>query len=98
MCVVWTPDPLQALDYVLHSLPQPLPPLPLLPPLLSLSPPLPLLPPLLSLLPSFPSSPPLPLKVNHHEVGHDINVTGVWSDNITGVGVVVAVVDDGKDR
>ena len=55
---------------------------------------------LLSLLslPSFPSSPPLPLKVNYHEVGHDINVTGVWSDNITGVGVVIAVVDDGKDR
>ena len=39
----------------------------------------------------------LSLKVNHYEVGHDINVTGVWSNNITGVGVVVAVVDDGKD-
>ena len=31
-------------------------------------------------------------------MGHDINVTGVWSDNITGMGVVVAVVDTGKGR
>lgn len=55
--------------------------------------------PLSPLPPPSPSpSPPSPLKVNHHKVGHDINVTGVWSDNITGVGVVVAVVDDGKDR
>ena len=79
-------DPLQALNYVLHS--------PIMP---SLNPSLLSLLSLFS-LPSFPSSPPLPLKVNHHEVGHDINVTGVWSDNITGVGVVIAVVDDGKDR
>ena len=26
---------------------------------------------------------------------HDINVTGVWSNGITGKGVVIAVVDDG---
>ena len=26
----------------------------------------------------------------------DINVTGVWANNITGEGVTVVVVDDGK--
>lgn len=34
--------------------------------------------------------------MNRREVGHDINVQGVWSLNITGKGVVVAVVDDGQ--
>jgi len=29
-------------------------------------------------------------------VGHDINVTGVWENNVTGHGVVVSVIDDGK--
>ena len=29
-------------------------------------------------------------------VGHDINVTGVWENNITGMGVTVSVIDDGK--
>ena len=38
------------------------------------------------------------LKANRYYMGHDINVTGVWSDNITGMGVVVAVVDIGKGR
>ena len=37
------------------------------------------------------------LKANHY-YSHDINVTGVWSENITGMGVVVAVVDSGKGR
>ena len=35
------------------------------------------------------------LQINAREPGHDINVTGVWEANITGEGVVVAVVDDG---
>ena len=26
----------------------------------------------------------------------DINVTGIWEHNITGTGVIVAVIDDGK--
>ena len=26
----------------------------------------------------------------------DINVTGVWEHNITGLGITVAVLDDGK--
>ena len=30
------------------------------------------------------------------EPGHDINITRVWQSNITGMGVVVAVVDDGE--
>ena len=34
--------------------------------------------------------------MNNREAGHDIHVNGVWSLNITGKGVVVAVVDDGK--
>ena len=34
---------------------------------------------------------------NRREAGHDINVTGVWTQNITGVGTVVALVDDGID-
>ena len=29
-------------------------------------------------------------------MGHDINVTGVWENNVTGHGVVVSVIDDGK--
>jgi hypothetical protein len=32
---------------------------------------------------------------NSWDPGHDLNVTGVWSNNVTGEGVVVAVVDDG---
>lgn len=36
------------------------------------------------------------LQVNHQEKGHDINVSSVWLRNITGLGVTVAVVDDGK--
>lgn len=35
-------------------------------------------------------------KVNTKEPGHDINVTAVWKLNITGRGVVIAVVDDGQ--
>jgi kexin len=34
---------------------------------------------------------------NHRELGHDINVTGVWAQGITGKGSVVAIVDDGLD-
>ena len=34
--------------------------------------------------------------MNTREVGNDINVQRVWSLNVTGKGVVVAVVDDGK--
>lgn len=30
-------------------------------------------------------------------VGHDINVTGVWENNVTGHGVVVSVIDDGVE-
>ena len=33
---------------------------------------------------------------NTRNVGNDCNVTGVWEHNITGKGVVVAVVDDGN--
>ncbi|KAF8985629.1 hypothetical protein BGZ46_003029 [Entomortierella lignicola] len=29
--------------------------------------------------------------------GHDINVTGVWNQNITGKGAIVAIIDDGLD-
>ncbi|KAL7276153.1 pheromone processing endoprotease [Rhizina undulata] len=34
---------------------------------------------------------------NMHERGHDINVTGVWLEGITGVNSTVAIVDDGLD-
>lgn len=34
---------------------------------------------------------------NPVEVGNDLNVTGVWLENITGKGVVTAIVDDGLD-
>ncbi|XP_047128901.1 proprotein convertase subtilisin/kexin type 7 isoform X1 [Hydra vulgaris] len=30
-------------------------------------------------------------------IGHDINVTGVWENNITGKGVTVSVIDDGVE-
>ena len=33
---------------------------------------------------------------NHYEQGMDVNVTEVWNHNVTGRGVTVAVVDDGK--
>lgn len=35
--------------------------------------------------------------LNTVEQGHDINVTGVWMQNVTGAGVRVAVIDDGLD-
>ena len=35
---------------------------------------------------------------NTREKGHDINTTGIWRHNISGKGVVVAVVDDGVER
>ena len=35
--------------------------------------------------------------MNDREEGHDINVTGVWALNITGHGVTVAIIDDGKN-
>ncbi|CAO3615205.1 unnamed protein product [Cunninghamella echinulata] len=35
--------------------------------------------------------------VNQDSPGHDINATGVWSQGITGKGVVVAILDDGLD-
>ncbi|KAG0321003.1 pheromone processing endoprotease [Linnemannia gamsii] len=34
---------------------------------------------------------------NTLQPGHDINVTGVWEQNITGVGAIVAIIDDGLD-
>ena len=34
---------------------------------------------------------------NSREKGHDVNATGIWNHNITGRGVVVAVVDDGLE-
>lgn len=34
---------------------------------------------------------------NNVQVGHDLNVTGVWLEGITGQGVVTAIVDDGLD-
>lgn len=37
------------------------------------------------------------MKVNEKRKGHDLNVTGVWEQNITGQGVVVSIVDDGKN-
>ena len=36
-------------------------------------------------------------QINHREKHHDVNITDVWSHGITGRGVVVAVVDDGRD-
>ncbi|KAJ2776652.1 pheromone processing endoprotease [Coemansia javaensis] len=35
--------------------------------------------------------------VNTKELGHDINVTGVWHQGVTGAGVTVALIDDGLD-
>ncbi|KAJ5295977.1 hypothetical protein PENANT_c001G01883 [Penicillium antarcticum] len=35
--------------------------------------------------------------INTVQPGHDINVTGVWLDGITGAGIATAVVDDGLD-
>ena len=37
------------------------------------------------------------LQDNLRFIGHDINVTGVWENNITGHGIVVSVIDDGKE-
>lgn len=34
---------------------------------------------------------------NTVQVGHDLNVTGVWLEGITGAGVTTAIVDDGLD-
>ena len=39
---------------------------------------------------------PLLLQDNLRFIGHDINVTGVWENNITGRGIVVSVIDDGR--
>ncbi len=33
---------------------------------------------------------------NKKTPGMDINVTGIWEHNITGSGIIVAVIDDGK--
>ncbi|KAI7882315.1 serine endoprotease Kex1 [Mucor mucedo] len=35
--------------------------------------------------------------LNRNEMGHDVNVTGVWSQGITGKNVIVAILDDGLD-
>ncbi|CAO3596014.1 unnamed protein product [Absidia cylindrospora] len=35
--------------------------------------------------------------VNQDQYGHDLNVTGVWSQGITGKNIVVAILDDGLD-
>lgn len=35
--------------------------------------------------------------INPLQPGHDLNVTGLWYENITGHGIAVAVVDDGLD-
>ncbi|KAI9276293.1 peptidase S8/S53 domain-containing protein, partial [Sporodiniella umbellata] len=35
--------------------------------------------------------------INTQEKGHDLNLTGVWSQGITGKGSVVAILDDGLD-
>ncbi|KAJ2475486.1 pheromone processing endoprotease [Coemansia sp. RSA 2320] len=35
--------------------------------------------------------------VNDKETGHDINVTGVWHQGVSGAGVTVALIDDGLD-
>ncbi|KAL1590230.1 hypothetical protein WHR41_01174 [Cladosporium halotolerans] len=34
---------------------------------------------------------------NHVQTGHDINVTGVWSQGITGKNATISIVDDGLD-
>ncbi|KAF9428497.1 pheromone processing endoprotease [Podila epigama] len=34
---------------------------------------------------------------NTEQVGNDINVTGVWENQITGKGAIVAIIDDGLD-
>ena len=34
---------------------------------------------------------------NTDQVGHDLNVTGVWLEGVTGQGVISAVIDDGLD-
>jgi kexin len=34
---------------------------------------------------------------NHLQLGHDINVTGLWAQNVTGHGSSVCIVDDGLD-
>ena len=34
---------------------------------------------------------------NAVQVGHDVNVTGVWLDGVTGANVTVAIIDDGLD-
>lgn len=34
---------------------------------------------------------------NDRKLGNDLNVTGVWAQNITGKGVTVALIDDGVD-
>ena len=34
---------------------------------------------------------------NHVQIGHDINVTGVWAQGITGKNSTVCIVDDGLD-
>lgn len=35
--------------------------------------------------------------VNDKRIGNDLNLTGVWAQNITGRGVTVALIDDGVD-
>ncbi|ORZ18774.1 peptidase S8/S53 domain-containing protein [Absidia repens] len=35
--------------------------------------------------------------VNQVQRGHDVNITGVWSQGITGKNIVVAILDDGLD-
>lgn len=35
--------------------------------------------------------------VNDKKLGNDLNLTGVWAQNITGKGVTVALIDDGVD-
>ena len=35
---------------------------------------------------------------NTIEIGHDLNLTGVWAQNITGKGVVITLLDDGVDH
>ena len=34
---------------------------------------------------------------NHQQLGHDINVTGLWAQNITGKNTTTCIVDDGLD-
>ncbi|CEP62617.1 kexin KEX2 LALA0_S05e09626g [Lachancea lanzarotensis] len=35
--------------------------------------------------------------INTNFPGHDVNVTGLWYENVTGHGIVAAIVDDGLD-